>query len=132
MTTKHTPEPWRIDEYRNFVTPDGPLYLGGATTPLTLGEDMRKGWENARRIVACVNACEGIGTEQLESWLCMSRPILQSMKELKAEDDREAKQRDCLLNALREMLVIAESANWHDSFLDKARAAIARATGESE
>ena len=37
-----TPGPWRIDEYRNFVTPDGPLYLGGVTTPLTLGANMRK------------------------------------------------------------------------------------------
>ena len=125
-----TPTPWRIDEYRNFVTPDGPLYLGGVTTPLTLNEDMRKGWENARRIVACVNACEGIGTDQLESWICMSRPILQSMKELKAEADREAKQRDCLLNALREMLVTAESVNWDETFLESARAAIAKATGE--
>ena len=66
MTAKHTPGPWRIDEYRNFVTPDGPLYLGGVNTPLALGEDMRKGWENARRIVACVNACEGISTQNLE------------------------------------------------------------------
>ena len=142
MTTKHTPGPWRIDEYRNFVTPDGPLYLGGVTTPLTLGANMRKGWENARRIVACVNACEGIGTEQLESWLCMSRPILQSMKELKSEADREAKQRDDLLDALQEMVAgdaeaIEDAKRLGVPFPDemlaayhKARAAIAKATGE--
>ena len=134
-----TPGPWRIDEYRNFVTPDGPLYLGGVTTPLTLGADMRKGWENARRIVACVNACEGISTEQLESWLCMSRPILQSMKELKSEADREAKQRDDLLEALDGMLQVyggkydgemMPKSSSELELIDMARAAIAKATGE--
>ena len=130
MTTEYTPGPWRIDDVGvgfeiaagNEVVAQVQQVYGDHTHKIRRG--------NARRIVACVNACEGISTEQLDSWLCMSRPILQSIKELKAEADREAKQRDCLLNALREMLVIAESANWHDSFLDKARAAIARATGE--
>lgn len=126
-----TPGPWRIDEYRNFVTPDGPLYLGGVTTPLTLGANMRKGWGNACRIVACVNACEGISTEQLESWLCMSRPILQSMKELKSEADREAKQRDELLEALKDMVDLVELILPFDGPQQrKARAAIAKATGE--
>lgn len=134
--TMHTPGPWRIDEYRNFVTPDGPLYLGGVTTPLTLGEDMRKGWENARRIVACVNACEGISTEQLDSWLCMSRPILKSMKELKSEAGREAKQRDDLLDALQriadgqEMSGVFTFADVVLRYQEIAREAIARATGE--
>lgn len=134
-----TPGPWRIDEHRNFVTPDGPLYLGGVTTPLTHGANMRKGWENTRRIVACVNACEGIGTEQLESWLCMSRPILQIIKELKSEADREAKQRDDLLEALDGMLQVyggkydgemLPKSSSELELIDMARAAIAKATGE--
>ena len=131
MTTKYTPEPWRIDEYRNFVTPDGPLYLGGVTTPLTLGANMRKGWGNARRIVACVNACEGISTEQLDSWLSMSRPIRKSLEELKAEADREAKQCDELLEALKETVDLVELMCPFDGPQQrKARTAIARATGE--
>ena len=135
MTTKHTPGPWRIDEYRNFVTPDGPLYLGGVTTPLTLGDGMRKGWENARRIVACVNACEGISTEQLDSWLCMSRPIRKSLEELKAEADREAKQCDELLRLLKEArrtLEMRKDLAPAVSLCADIDAAIARATGESE
>ena len=123
--SKHTPGPWRIDEYRNFVTPDGPLYLGGVTTPLTLGNDMRKGWENARRIVACVNACEGISTENLEE----NKPII----ELARAYNVSLRQRNDLLAALRSAVNDADAWGLADDecdWLSIARAAIAKATGE--
>lgn len=48
--SKHAPEPWsfpaRLKDAR------------GAFIPMTE--------ENARRVVACINACEGIPTEKLE------------------------------------------------------------------
>lgn len=127
MTTKHTPEPWRIDEYRNFVTPDGPLYLGGVTTPLALGEDMRKGWENARRIVACVNACEGIITQNLEDnvpFLELARRynvVLRERDALRAElanAQPAPSVPDGWLRAVDEALVIAHIgvANAHDTY----------------
>lgn len=94
---------------------------------------LRSADEDARRIVACVNACEGISTEQLESWLCMSRPIRKSLEELKAEADREAKQCDDLLRYLKEARRTLEM--WKDvapavSLCADIDAAIARATGE--
>lgn len=55
---KHTPGPWRIHTSGSIYA--GPLYLA-----TTVGE-AEKGDANARRIVACVNAAEGIPTESLE------------------------------------------------------------------
>ena len=48
--------------------------------------------ENARRIVACVNACEGISTENLED----NKPII----ELANDYNAVLKQRDMLLDVL--------------------------------
>ena len=41
-----------------------------------------------------------------------------------------ANERECLLDALREMLVTAESVNWDETFLEGARAAISSVEGE--
>ena len=97
---------------------------------------LRSADEDARRIVACVNACAGISTEQLDSWLCMSRPIRKSLEELKAEADREGRQRDELLAALKRIADGQELSGTYTfadvvlRYQEIARAAIARATGE--
>ena len=67
--TAHTEEPWRAGRDGSVVA-DSPVpeisgsdaveYYGGHL----ICESVSKG--NARRIVAAVNACEGIGTEYLE------------------------------------------------------------------
>lgn len=81
--------------------------------------------DNARRLAACWNACEGISAEALESagnafngWRLASY----------AMDDAKA-QRDELLEALQNLIA------WHDAehndnreAIDNARAAIAKAT----
>lgn len=75
--SKHTPEPWRVGRPGTVVsdTPvpgmggsDAVEYYGGHL----IGESITEA--NARRIVACVNFCAGISTENLEdneplSWL---------------------------------------------------------------
>lgn len=86
--TKHTQEPWQVRGADYAVTafcketeqhePIAlPLNFGGyAETPA-----------NARRIVACVNACEGIGTETLEterSYVRGRRGLLDQRDELAA------------------------------------------------
>lgn len=61
--TKHNPEPWRIG-------PDGLVEDAGGVFlfhPGDVGGDSR-----ARRIVACVNACEGLTDEQVAA---IPRPI---------------------------------------------------------
>jgi len=82
---------------------------------------------NARRIVACVNACMGIRTENLED----NRPIVEGLKLLN-------RQRDELLAALEplsqwgEVIAALPSFSAKGAMLedfDDARAAIARAVG---
>ena len=60
--TKHSPEPWYQD-------PEDCAWLGGASVfsekgPVRLCEVSEA---DARRIVACVNACAGLPTEALEA-----------------------------------------------------------------
>lgn len=71
----HTKEPWRVDEidYKSHQ-----FYIRGSHDngePMTFGNGavahmprsrLLPTKENARRIVACVNACAGISTEELE------------------------------------------------------------------
>ena len=129
--SKHTAEPWLFDDEDEAITTEErkrKRHTRIATVTLGWADPFNsEQLANGRRIVACVNACEGISTEQLESWLCMSRPIRKSLEELKSEADREGAQRDDLLEALRGVLRIADRKT--DEF-DAARAAIAKATGE--
>lgn len=105
MENKNTPEPWRIgrlehprdyEVVRETVGPhevvvdtdEGVYVLAGCNYNFP-----QDALANARRIVACVNACAGINTEALEHRVHL----------LKAEDDQIAtltKQRDELLSAL--------------------------------
>ena len=66
--TKHTPEPWSVDGTSVYIHD-----AEGRTVAKTTGnlKHYRDGdrWQeeaNARRIVACVNFCEGRTTEELE------------------------------------------------------------------
>ena len=103
--SNHTPEPWKIshddstEEWSIITNQHGSIIanVNEETGPELVGSApvMRKmpGLENARRIVACVNACIGIRTEALEHRAHM----------LKAADDDIAQltaQRDELLAAL--------------------------------
>lgn len=90
---------------------------------------LRSADEDARRIVACVNACEGISTENLEE----NKPII----ELARAYNASLRQRDDLLEALKSIEdywnqdqneTAMADACWHA--INTARAAIARATGE--
>lgn len=69
--SEHTKEPWHLGEIRSIrgriytTMPDGDEYVL-ADTNWNFPDDAKA---NARRIVACVNACEGISTEELENRL---------------------------------------------------------------
>lgn len=111
MEAKHSPTPWNssgpyIDDINGWAVADTLLTTTGNATR----------YANAARIVACVNACEGLSNEQLAS-----------IGDLVA-------QRDELLETLREMVAIAEmTIGWMphqqnaDGPLIKAQAAIAKA-----
>jgi len=93
--SKHTPEPWKVeltddpedgsDAYA-VDCEDHSIALMDAPGGLALNE------ANARRIVACVNACEGIGTDTLER----ERSYVRGHKERERLAEENAKLREAL------------------------------------
>jgi hypothetical protein len=79
----HTKEPWRIDPRAamRIVASKDTTVASSACSGLAKDE-----WEdNARRIVACVNACAGIDTVQLEMLDVVS--ALDSLNKVRAQRD---------------------------------------------
>lgn len=91
MNQQHTPEPWEVSAFG-----DG---LHAHNIPICqffnkCGDDYPNREANARRIVACVNACVGIPNEQLE---CDNVAFVKIFNERNALK----KQRDALLALLQ-------------------------------
>lgn len=66
----HSPEPWKVRTLQGDVgidDADGLGILGCNSLDLPYVQDP----EDARRIVACVNFCRDIPTEDLESIICI-------------------------------------------------------------
>ena len=71
MRVEHTAEPWEWSEHKFNAPPfEGTLEHECGIYPVSDGEigpaAIASGKDNARRIVACVNACAGVTTEELE------------------------------------------------------------------
>ncbi len=66
---KHTPEPWFVNDKRKIGWMDNAIFLFSEKegNVVRCYDDYGTAEANARRIVACVNACAGIPTDQLES-----------------------------------------------------------------
>ena len=90
--SNHTKEPWLCDKRTVYALNKKGFNIFSAVVQdcRTSNSEME---ENARRIVACVNACEGISTENLED----NKPII----ELANDYNAVLKQRDMLLDVLR-------------------------------
>lgn len=112
---KHTPEPWRVecDEYddgnggcqaRAWPT----VWAGGTELIGTEGFYSELGREadiaNARRIVACVNACAGISTAALESLASAGNLTIKNASLAVERVNQLERQRDQLLEALKFMV----------------------------
>ena len=63
MVDEHTPEPWSADWTKQQGTVVGSMWEKDSGLTITANPSTN---ENARRIVACVNACAGIPTAALE------------------------------------------------------------------
>ena len=115
--TDHTEEPWRVGklshprDYEKVRETAGPLDIVVdtetglyvlASCNLNFPEDAKA---NARRIVACVNACAGISTENLEQ----NKPIKEGLHGLNDRIRTAEKHRDELLTALE--FVVNEALN---------------------
>ena len=111
----HTKEPWRIGRFAGPASYEVVRETVGATDIVVdtetgvyvlaqcnnnFPEDAKA---NARRIVACVNACAGISTENLEDNI----PV----KELALRYNETIRQRDELLAALNDAVQIAKVAH---------------------
>lgn len=114
--SKHTPEPWKIANGRKTD-----LYMGWDTI-IGISEDGDKfvlcrvnanyeelGKTNARRIVACVNACAGIETDTLESEGSIAE-IIASKRTRIAELEAELAAERAKVEQLRGVLDIAREA----------------------
>ena len=108
--SNHTPEPWRVGRPFNVVsdTPvpemggsDAVEYYGGHL----IGESIIEA--NARRIVACVNACAGMRNDELEGGLLIG--VMQ------VKIDLLESQRDELLEAAKAVVTRWDTPNWKDA-----------------
>lgn len=79
---------------------------------------------NARRIVACVNTCEGISTDLLENDPTSCATWIDDIAKL-------VQQRDELAAALRKLADISEECAGSDAALDAARAVLSRLSEDS-
>lgn len=126
MSAKHTPGPWIIDEDASSfdIFSDAevgtPFIASIRRSALSSGLD-ELARANARRIVACVNACEGVPTEVLEAEKYINSASFGLRRSIK-------KQRDELLAALEMVLDCDGDLNAMD--FDMMRAAIAKAKGD--
>ena len=106
METKHTPGPWSVGYFCDIRANDG--YHSLATVSSHYG---LPGGANARRIVECVNACEGLAdpsvVPELLALMQDVLPILESMDHQREEGDEPM------------------------PLIDQVRAAIAKATGKT-
>ncbi|MGN5084928.1 hypothetical protein ACTG2F_19870 [Aeromonas sp. 31P] len=133
MTIKHTPEPWYLPPGDLiFVSKVGGKGYVAKMMPLGAPRD-RKGLPtdisdemcaNARRIVACVNACRGLPTDELEQ-----KGLVAAVGTQLLDADQ---QRDELLAALEEVHRIASNSNMTHNMMvirDHCADAIAKAKG---
>lgn len=64
---QHTKTPWKVSASGGLIVPDNDNPVSTICSGFGRDEDDFPNWPaNALRIVACVNACEGISTELLE------------------------------------------------------------------
>ena len=131
--SKHTPIPWFKNEYRQIFGPNGRrICIDGFAFGTHSTEESQA---NTRRVIACINACEGFSDEELEG-ADLFKDSIESQSEIVALKQ----QRDDLLAALQDALGDLEYlknapdsayARPDDETIKAVRAAIAKAGGES-
>lgn len=128
---KHTPEPWKTGA--GYEQQEPGVYIYGGDGLIVSSEDTEITEANARRIVACVNACAGISTEQLEMDISVGgeKSIYESQE---AKVQELIQQKNILLEAVKGIVNFhnehCEDEELYPEFLDllnAARAAIAKA-----
>ena len=106
MNAKHTPGPWSVTHGEIFSNANDALIakvMSGADSAPLLSKAIgsAEADRNASRIVACVNACEGMSTDDLMAGRAV---LMDSYDALRAENERL---REALQNALNVLAGIA-------------------------
>ena len=119
----HSPEPWK---YSTDVDGRVNIFVDDGRTVTLCHAHLRP--EDARRIVACVNACAAIPTEELEK--AAADPIAGMFGRLAG---KSVSQRDHAVRALSQLLSVLDdprrtAGKTHDA-LEAARSAVATITG---
>lgn len=142
---KPTPGPWNVWNFSDsqIDVAIGPEASGVAVAQIVTtnahgiatDQTMATGQANARHIVACVNACDGLDTELLENITTMGDTLASRFK-MRDQVERELEaQRDELLAALIAITTTRcdgmDITPINDAW-DIATAAIAKATGHKE
>ena len=110
--SKHTPEPWSLLEAGDSIKHQVPV-SSDRTSILTIATEGAIAFgavysaDDARRIVACVNACRGLSTDELEQHGLVSA-VGYELMEL-------TKQRDELLEAAKAVVTRWDTPNWKDA-----------------
>jgi len=123
---KHTPARIRYEYQLGYC---GELIASSGATICRFVDEPSK--EDARRIVACWNACDGVDTEWLEECGGPEWTRSFSLPHWAKDHEELAAQRNELLEALEELLNEADDGIATNPITrGKARAAIAKAKGE--
>lgn len=130
--SEHTKEPWAYGSYhRLLVVPviDGMTDkhafiadLGETEIPWDKTSDSRERYANARRIVACVNACAGIETELIEIVSDNDKTFSGIIAALEQERDSLAEQVKVLRDALNLIRIGTGSRSFAYGVAEKALA----------
>jgi hypothetical protein len=100
----HTKEPWQVNfsDSTQICDCDGESRGCAPIAVMADGDDDAEA--NARRIVACVNACAGLGTEALDSRFGIAREMWEVADDRLARIHMVVRQRDKLLEASKTAL----------------------------
>lgn len=124
---EHTPTPWKVNTNAEYafaatITDENGGVLIAKTSGLDTFHDNQNCDEenaNARRIVACVNACDGISTEMLEIGNGIWRKSIEQAEKTDAEFRALMEENARLRDALKEIADDTESMFAYDiGFLD--------------
>lgn len=100
---QHTPEPWGYDGYTGIGAISSDQFNDGYFTAEVMGPDKEA---NARRIVACVNALEGVPPEWLEAFRTGNvKNVLQDLATVTKQRDELLAVLDKAESAIRELAV---------------------------
>ena len=101
------------------------LQVYGAPSEVKTGRMVEIAQQHARRIVACVNACEGVPTDVLENTVQRGGALMYQQERRKAAEA----QRDELLAALESLVLFTNPKPSNAVALNNAHQVIARVKG---